>query len=236
MKISKIASGLFFSIIASGMIVSCTQPSGSKKDVALTSELDSVSYAIGIDIGNNLKKNGVDNLNTDAIAKGFADVFAGSETMIESADANQYVMKYFNKMRDKKAAENLKAAEEFLKENGQKEGVQTTASGLQYKIITEGTGPKPTATDMVKVYYKGMLTNGTGFDSTTKENPAQFRVNGVIKGWSEALQLMPVGSKWMLYVHPDLGYGTRGNGGLIQPNNALIFEIELEGIVDQSKK
>jgi FKBP-type peptidyl-prolyl cis-trans isomerase len=223
--------------MASALIVSCTQPMGSKKDVVLNTELDSVSYAIGVDIGNNLKKNyGIDSLSPDAIAKGFSDVFAGAQTKIEEADANKFVMNYFNKLRDKKAATNLKAAEEFLKENGTKEGVQTTASGLQYKVLKEGTGPKPTATDMVKVYYKGTLIDGTPFDSTTNENPAQFRVNGVIKGWTEALQMMPVGSKWMLYIHPDLGYGSRGQGRTIEPNSALIFEIELVDIVNPNKK
>ncbi len=151
---------------------------------------------------------------------------------IDPTVANKYVMDYFNKMRAKKGEKNMKDAEEFLKENGTKDGVKTTASGLQYKIIQEGTGPIPTETDMVKVYYKGTLADGREFDGTTEGNPAQFRVNGVIRGWTEAIMLMPVGSKWTLYVHPDLAYGANPRqGGIIEANHLLIFDLELLEIV-----
>jgi FKBP-type peptidyl-prolyl cis-trans isomerase FklB len=228
MKITKITRGLFFLLATVALFVSCSQQGGSKKDVKLSNELDSVSYAIGIDIATNLKKSGFEQVNSDAIAKGFADLFAGTEPLIKEEDANKYVMEFFNKMRTEKSEKNLKAAEDFLKENGSKEGVQTTASGLQYKVIQQGTGPIPTETDMVKVNYKGTLLDGTEFDGSTEGNPAQFRLNGVIKAWTEALMLMPVGSRWTVYVHPNLGYGTRPpQGSSIPANSLLIFDLEL---------
>lgn len=232
MKISKIAKGLFFTAAAVLMLAGCDQKGGSQKTGALTNELDSVSYSIGIDIASNLKKSGFEQINSDAIAKGFADIFAGTEPAIDPTVANKYVMDYFNKMRARKGEKNMKDAEEFLKENGTKDGVKTTASGLQYKIIQEGTGPIPTETDMVKVYYKGTLADGREFDGTTEGNPAQFRVNGVIRGWTEAIMLMPVGSKWTLYIHPDLAYGANPRqGGIIEANHLLIFDLELLEIV-----
>jgi FKBP-type peptidyl-prolyl cis-trans isomerase FklB len=234
MKISKIAKGLFFAATAVIMLGSCDQMGGAKKSGALTNELDSVSYAIGIDIASNLQKSGFEEINADAISRGFADIFAKKEPAIDPEIANRYVMDYFNNMRSKKAEKNLTAAKEFLKENGSKSGVITTASGLQYKVIQEGTGTIPTETDMVKVYYKGTLADGREFDGTTEGNPAQFRVNGVIRGWTEALTLMPVGSKWTLYIHPDMAYGANPRqGGIIEANHLLIFDIELLEIVKQ---
>lgn len=234
MKIFKNTAG-FIMILAIIGLSACNQmqtSTSSSSDVTLSSELDSVSYAIGIDIGNNLKKSGFDEINPNAIAKGFADVYDSAADIWEAQAANAYVMNYFKKVADRKAEANLKAAEDFLAANKEKEGVVTTESGLQYKIIKEGTGPKPLATDKVKVYYKGTLMDGTVFDETKDDNPAQFTVNGVIKGWIEALQLMPVGSKWELYIHPDLAYGANPRkGGPIQPNDMLIFEIELLEIV-----
>jgi len=232
MKITKITKSLFFSVTAISLFVSCGQLGGSKKDVTLNNELDSVSYAIGIDIATNLKKNGFDDINSDAIAKGFSDLFAGVEPKIGAEDANRYVMNYFERIRTRKSDANLKEAENFLTENGKKEGVQTTASGLQYKIIQTGNGPVPTETDMVKVYYKGILINGKEFESTEENNPAQFRINGVIKGWTEALKLMPAGSKWTLYIHPNLAYGNRPpQGSNIESNSLLIFDLELLEVV-----
>lgn len=228
MKILKITTGLFFLLAASFLFVSCSQQSGAKKEVILETELDSVSYAIGIDIAGNIKKSGFETINSDAIAKGFEDIFAENVPLIDPEVANQFVMNYFTKIRDSKGQKNLDEAVQFLAENGQKDGVHTTESGLQYKIITEGTGPIPTAEDKVSVYYKGTLIDGREFDATEEGNPAQFGVGGVIKGWTEALQLMPVGSKWMLYIHPDLAYGANPRpGGIIEANHLLIFEIEL---------
>ena len=235
MKISKITTGLFLIMATMIFLVSCEQPSGtSSKDVALNNDLDSVSYAIGVDIATNLKKSGFDEVNSAAIAKGFDDIFADVDPLMDPTAANKYVMDYFNKARSKKGEKNLEEAVAFLAENGAKEGIQTTESGLQYKVITEGSGAIPTATDMVKVNYRGTLIDGQEFDASSPENPAQFKVNGVIKGWTEALELMPVGSKWELYIHPDLAYGENPRpGGIIEANHMLIFEIELLEIVKQ---
>ncbi len=231
---STITKGLFFSITAMFLLVSCDQMTGEKKEVKLETELDTVSYAIGLDIATNLKKSGFDEINSDAIAKGFADIFADGETLMDPTEANKYVMDYFNKAREKKGENNLKEADEYLAANKDKDGVQSTESGLQYKIITEGTGPIPAETDMVKVNYRGTLIDGREFDASTEGNPAQFRVNGVIKGWTEALKLMPVGSKWELYIHPDLAYGVNPRpGGIIEANHCLIFELELLEIVQK---
>lgn len=210
------------------MINSCSVAPGSSKNVTLKNDLDSVSYAIGIDIAGNLKQNGFDDINPEVIAKGFEDVFNEAEYMMDPEMANQYVMNYFTKARDKKALTNLQESEDFLSKNKDKEGVMTTESGLQYKVIQAGTGPVPTEADRVSVNYRGTLIDGTEFDATEPGNPARFPVTGVISGWTEALLMMPVGSKWELYIHPDLAYGSQPRqGGPIQPNNALIFEIEL---------
>ena len=228
----KITTGLFLSLAAMLLFMACDQLSETKKEVTLNTDLDSVSYAIGVDIAMNLKKSGFDEVNSAAIAKGFDDIFADVDPLMDPAMANRYVMDYFNKAKSKKGEKNLVEAVEFLKENGSKEGVQTTESGLQYRIITEGSGPVPTETDMVKVNYKGTLIDGQEFDATKEGSPTQFRVNGVIKGWTEALLLMPVGSKWELYIHPDLAYGANPRpGGIIEANHMLIFEIELLEIV-----
>lgn len=228
----RLIKGLAFSL-AAVLMVSCSGQMGSKKEVALNNELDSVSYAIGIDIATNLKKSGFEDINTDALAKGFSDVYTEKEDIMDSREANNLVMTYFNKEKQRKAEKNLEEAEVFLAENKDKEGVITTESGLQYKVITEGTGPRPAETDRVKVRYIGTLIDGREFDASGPDNPATFRVNGVIKGWIEGLQLMPVGSTYQFFVHPDLAYGANPRqGGMIEPNHMLIFEVELLEIVE----
>lgn len=225
--------GLFFSITAI-LMISCSGQMSSKKEATIENEIDSVSYAIGIDIANSLKKSGFDNLNIGAMSKGFEDVYSGKEDLMDPMVANGIVRSYLNKERQRKADENLKEAVAFLEENKTKEGVITTESGLQYKVITEGTGPKPAETDKVKVNYRGTLIDGTEFDASQPDSPAQFRLNGVIRGWTEGIQLMPVGSKYEFFVHPDLAYGANPRqGGLIEPNDLLIFEVELVEIVEQ---
>jgi FKBP-type peptidyl-prolyl cis-trans isomerase FklB len=225
MRILKTVIGLSLLSVVIFMI-SCENPSSTQKEATIENELDSVSYAIGIDIATNLKNSGFEELNIGAMAKGFEDIYNESEGLMDARTANSYVMAYFNKERQRKAEINLEEAEKFLEENKGKEGVVVTESGLQYKIITEGTGEKPAATDEIKVHYKGTLIDGREFDATTEGNPAKFRVNGVIKGWIEGLQLMPVGSKWEFYIHPDLAYGTNPRqGGIIEPNHMLIFEV-----------
>jgi FKBP-type peptidyl-prolyl cis-trans isomerase FklB len=233
MKMKNNVLGLLMFIAASMLMISCENQLGSTANVTLDTELDSVSYAIGIDIASNIKKSGFEDINPDVIAKGFADIYAEDELLMDAQAANTYVMAYFNKARERKTTKNLEEAVAFLDENKEKEGIFTTESGLQYKVLVEGTGPMPLETDQVKVNYKGSLADGREFDASQEGSPAQFRVNGVIKGWIEALQLMPVGSKWELYIHPDLAYGANPRqGGIIEANHMLIFEIELIEITE----
>ncbi len=215
--------------------VSCQQ-SGTKK-VKLESNIDSVSYAIGILVGaNNLQqlKNapGGDEMNIDAMSAAFSMASSEGETAITEEEANALVRSFFENQGKKEAQENLEKGNAFLEENKKRPGVTTTESGLQYEILTEGNGPKPVAEDRVRVHYHGTLIDGTVFDSSIDNGePAVFGVGQVIPGWTEALQLMPVGSKWKVYLPANIAYGERGAGGDIGPNSALIFEVELLEIV-----
>jgi len=193
--------------------------------------MDSVSYSLGISVANNLKNSGFESIETDAMSSAFNDVFSGKEERITEEDANLLIQEYFLALSEKKSQEATAEGSSFLVENAKKEGVITTSSGLQYEIITNGTGATPTETDQVTVHYHGTLIDGTVFDSSVdRGQPATFPVNGVIPGWVEALQLMNVGSKYKLYIPSDLAYGERGAGGSIGPNATLIFEVELLSI------
>ncbi len=211
--------------------------SGSASSSTLTTPKEKLSYAIGMNIGKNLHRDGVD-VDPKLLSQGLKDGLAGGQTEMTDQEAQAAVAELQANMRKKQeekmsqsAETNKKEGDAFLAANKAKEGVVTLPSGLQYKILKVGTGPKPTATDSVVCNYRGTLINGTEFDSSYKRGqPATFPVNGVIKGWTEALQLMPVGSKWQLFVPPDLAYGTRGAGNEIPPNATLIFEVELESI------
>ncbi len=200
-------------------------------EVDMTNETSKISYSLGVNVASSIKNQGMEKVDTAAVAKAFGDVFANRKTDIEPLQAQQALQAYFgelqNKLIEKQSAEGAK----FLALNSMKEGVVSLPSGLQYKIIKQGTGEKPKATDQVKTHYKGMLVDGTKFDSSyDRGQPAVFGLNQVIKGWTEALQLMPVGSKWELYIPHYLAYGAQGKGS-IGPYNALIFEIELIEIV-----
>lgn len=205
-------------------------------DSAPTEPKDKNSYSIGFDIGSSLKKTGIE-LNDSMLAKGIADAVSGAKPALSEEEIQKTLMSLQTEMRNKamekqKAAgdENKKSGEAFLAANKGKDGVKTTASGLQYKILTEGKGAKPKASDTVKVNYRGTLVDGTEFDSSYKRGePITFPVNGVIPGWTEALQLMPVGSKWQLFIPANLAYGEQGPPG-IGPNSTLIFDVELLGI------
>jgi len=213
------------------------QNSGSKGDVKLTSKNDSVSYALGVLIGENNKQQmknapGVDQLDKKILIAAFEKAFLGDSVQIKPQKCNEKVQAFFNQLSKAEGDKNLKEGEEFLAKNKTKSGVVTTASGLQYEIIKAGTGPKPTAEQEVKCHYVGTTIDGKEFDSSVKRGePATFPVNRVIPGWTEALQLMPVGSKWKLYIPASLAYGERGAGQDIKPNSALIFEVELLEIV-----
>ncbi|MDQ2178123.1 FKBP-type peptidyl-prolyl cis-trans isomerase [Marinifilum sp. D714] len=211
-------------------LVSCNQ--NGNKDVALNNQIDSVSYSIGINFGTNLKKSNITEFNEAAILAGIYDVIEGDSLKIELRESGSVINNYMRALQTKIGEENIAKGEKFLSENAKKEGVITTASGLQYRVITEGTGEKPAATDQVKVHYRGTTIDGKEFDSSFKRNqPATFAANRVIKGWTEALQLMPVGSKYELFIPAKLAYGPRGAGGDIGPNETLIFEVELLEIV-----
>lgn len=203
----------------------------AEKKVNLDDELQKFSYSFGLTIGNNLKTIGYDSLAYQAVAVALQDVMKGNEKMDQQA-AQQYVQTAFQKLEEEEGKRQSAEGVAFLAENAKKEGVQVTESGLQYTVITEGSGPVPVATDKVKVHYSGMLIDGTVFDSSVERGePIVFGVTGVIKGWQEALQLMPVGSKWKVYIPQELGYGARGaGGGAIPPYAALIFDVELLAI------
>ena len=198
---------------------------------------DSVSYSIGMDIGRNLKGQMID-VNPDALAQALKDMTGDGKPMLTDVQARSVMMAFQTQMmathaeRMKAASEkNKKDGEAFLAENKKKDGVVTLPSGLQYKVLTMGNGRKPTANDKVTLNYRGTLIDGTEFDNSYKRGePAVFPVSGIIKGLSEALQLMPVGSKWQIVVPSDIAYGEQGAGGQITPNAVLVFEIELLGI------
>jgi FKBP-type peptidyl-prolyl cis-trans isomerase len=210
--------------------------------LVLKTEKDKASYAIGMNIGKglaeNMKKDQVE-VNNDILLRGLKDALAGNKSLLTDEQIQAALTTLQNDLRkhqqelhDAEVAKNSSAGTAFLAANKAKPGVVTLPSGLQYKIITEGNGPKPTANDVVLCNYKGTLIDGTEFDSSYKRGkPASIPVGKVIKGWTEALQMMPVGSKWQLYIPPTLGYGEAGtNGGPIGPNATLIFEVELMSI------
>jgi len=185
-----------------------------------TNTMDSISYAFGIVLGNNLKQQKIDDLNLDDLSKGIEAVINGTATM-DNRTATQLVNDHMTKAQMSKGLA-------YLAENKKRPEVKTLPSGLQYEVLKEGTGAKPVSTDKVTTHYHGTLLDGTVFDSSVNRGePASFPVNGVIQGWQEALVLMPVGSKWRLYVPSDLAYGARGAGGSIGPHETLIFDVEL---------
>lgn len=190
--------------------------------------MDKLSYALGLVIGHNLKEMGVDNLNGADFAQAVADVLAGKATAMTNAEAQQTVATYMQEKEAEKGKAAREAGEKFLAENAKKEGVTVTASGLQYVVLTEGSGRKPSATDNVKCHYEGRLTDGTVFDSSYRRGePAVFPLNGVIAGWTEGVQLMGEGAKFRFFIPYNLAYGERGAGGSIPPYAALVFDVEL---------
>ena len=194
--------------------------------------MDKISYALGLSIGNNFMSSGIKNVDFESFLKGMQDVINGSEAAISYEEAQQVLNDFFGKLQEDRLELNLKAGEEFLAINKNRPGVVTLPSGLQYEILKEGNGPKPKATDQVKCHYHGTLIDGTVFDSSVERGqPATFGVNQVIPGWVEALQLMPVGSKWKLFIPSNLAYGKAGAGQSIEPNSTLIFEVEILDIV-----
>jgi FKBP-type peptidyl-prolyl cis-trans isomerase len=230
-------------IAAMGMVVvSCNQ--GVNTNVGLNSALDSVGYAIGVNYGAGLKEQaktlpGGGSINIDALVAGFVTAIKGDSgnLKITAEAAGPFLNQYFTAQQEKEG-ENTKAeGDAFLAANKGQAGVITTESGLQYKVLTEGSGPRPAAEDQVKVHYTGKLLDGTVFDSSVQRGePLTIGVGQVIKGWTEVMQIMPVGSKYQVWIPSDLAYGPQGAGQLIKPNSTLEFEVELLEIVKDEKK
>jgi FKBP-type peptidyl-prolyl cis-trans isomerase FklB len=228
MKRAIVLAVLAFSAAASAQEATTPAPSTEK---------EKLSYALGMNLAGQLKSQSVD-VDPAAFAQGFRDAFTGAKTAMTAEEARAVMSAFQEQMRSKQTAmmaqtaeKNKKEGEAFLAANKAKEGVVALPSGLQYKIVKPGTGPKPTIDDTVVCHYKGTLIDGTEFDSSYRRNePAKFPVKGVIRGWTEALQLMPVGSTWQLFVPSALAYGERGAGAQIGPNATLIFEVQLISI------
>ncbi|MFZ5429868.1 MAG: FKBP-type peptidyl-prolyl cis-trans isomerase [Bacteroidota bacterium] len=234
----KIKSLLLFATIVAFSAASCQQGISGKK-VNLKSEHDSTSYALGILIGQQ-NKQGLENfpggsdLDVTIMAQAFLQYLKGEETQMDPTEANEVVGKFFESANNREAQKNLEEGNAFLEKNKSRSGVVTTESGLQYEVITKGEGPLPTENDVVKVHYHGTLIDGKVFDSSVdRGEPVEFQLGQVIPGWVEALKLMPVGSKWKIFIPGNLGYGERGAGGDIGPNSVLIFDVELIDIVTE---
>ena len=228
---------MFVQLVAIVVLVVFAGFADAQDKPVLKTDKDKVSYSIGLDIGTNFKRQSVD-LDQKALAAGIADGMSGGKPLLTEDEVRKVLAQFQQQMAAKAqqmaqqlADKNLKEGEVFLAENKKKKGVVTLPSGLQYRVITAGTGKIPKATDTVTTHYRGTLIDGTEFDSSYKRGePASFPVNGVVKGWTEALQLMKVGSKWQLVIPSNLAYGPQGAGQAIGPNATLIFEIELLSI------
>jgi FKBP-type peptidyl-prolyl cis-trans isomerase FklB len=222
-----IALAICFSTAA---LLSCEGQKG-KTSVGLKTTADSVSYSIGVSIGSNMKKDGLDSLNLDILKEAIRAALKGDSLMLDATSSQSVIQNYLNAKQKQKGEVNTEAGKKFLAENKSKPGVKVLPDGLQYIVIKEGTGPTPTATDTVSVHYHGTLIDGTVFDSSIERGePAEFPVGAVIKGWTEALQMMKVGSKYKLFIPSELAYGDRAAGPKIGANSTLIFEVELLGI------
>ena len=227
--------GIFIVLLM--IAISCTSSEKVVETPQLTDYMDTVSYSVGVDIGKSFRLQEMD-INPDAMARGLSDAFSDKETALTDEEIQSTLINFRQEFQQKqreiaqrKAQEAAVAEESYLAESASKEGVVSLPSGLQYKVITPGDGPSPLTTDKVKVHYKGSLADGTIFDSSyDRGQPTSFTVSGVIKGWTEALLLMQVGSKWELTIPSKLGYGTRGSGDRIPPNSTLLFEVELLAI------
>ncbi len=233
-------SSVFVAVSLVAVMASCQKSNQSVGKVVLKSETDSLSYALGINIAQSFKQGKLDEINYKALARAIQDYYKNDSSNIKMNDeaAMKYIQEFLNKREQKIANKNLEESNKFLEENKTKEGVIVDSTGLQYKVITEGTGAQPTAEDVVKVHYTGTLADGTKFDSSyDRGEPAQFKLNQVIKGWTIGVQKMKVGAKYMFYIPADLGYGTQVRpGGPIGPNQALVFEVELLEIVKETAK
>jgi FKBP-type peptidyl-prolyl cis-trans isomerase FklB len=230
MKKSLLAAVLFCGITATAQkkVTPVKKPVTSAP--VLKNVIDSASYAIGVSVASFYKQQGMKQLNAALVSRAITDILGGKKPLLDDMQANTVMMRYINQASETKAKPNIAAGQKFLAQNKTKPGVKTTASGLQYEVVVAGTGPKPTASDSVTCHYAGTLINGTEFDNSYKRGePITFAVGGVIKGWTEALQLMNVGSKYKLYIPQELAYGTHETGS-IPAGSVLLFEVELLAI------
>ena len=228
---------VIFSILASVSILLATSCGGGKANykVSLKNDHDSASYYFGYFQGKSLADQGLDEINTDAVAKGWRDALKGVEEEPNMDEVNMFMQQYFMTVQLRASEKGLKEGQDFLEANKKKSGVVTLPSGLQYKIIREGAGVKPTLDDMVDVVYHGTMIDGSVFDSAKERgDTATFDVGGVVAGFSEALTLMNEGSIWEVYIPSELGYGENGNYS-IQPNTVLIFEIDLVKVIKSNE-
>lgn len=220
------------SLFAQSKKKSAAMASAPLAAVKLKNQTDSLSYSIGIMVASFYKQQGITNINDTMVNKAIKDKMSGDSTLLTEQQCNQVLMGFIEKAKADKAAAAKKQGEVFLSSNKTKPGVVTTASGLQYLVLKEGTGPKPTINDKVKCDYEGRLIDGTIFDSSIKQGkPIEFAVNGVIAGWTEALQLMNTGSKYRLFIPSNLAYGDQQMGSDIKPGSTLIFDVDLIEIV-----
>ena len=213
-------------VFAGAMLAGCQQPEQQMPETPIdgTSDVESASYLIGFRQAQNIQAQGGDIIDMQAYAQGTKDAIAGNESQVPEENEEQLMAVLSTALTEQKTA----SSETFMQENAARPEVVTTESGLQYEVLVEGSGAKPSATDTVVTHYHGTLTDGTVFDSSVERgSPASFPVNRVIAGWTEALQMMGVGSKWRLVIPPELAYGARGAGGAIPPNATLVFEVEL---------
>lgn len=218
--------------ITTGMVAQTKSVKKPAAPVQMKTQVDSVSYALGMSLASFYREQGLKTINASLVNKGINDVIKGGKPLLTEEQMNMSISNYLQQLKAEKAAGNKKAGAAFLAANKTKPGVVATASGLQYQVLKEGNGPKPTINDKVKCHYTGTLIDGTEFDSSVKRGqPAEFPLNGVIRGWTEALQLMPVGSRWRLFLPSELAYGDNQAGQQIAPGSTLIFDVELLDIV-----
>lgn len=234
----KLIAALLLSSVAASAQVKKTAPAAkpvaktaakpaAPATAALRTINDSASYAIGVSVANFYSQQGLSNINTKVVARAIEDVLAKKGVLLSDQQCNQVMMQIMTRAQDQKAQVHIQAGEKFLAENKTKPGIQTTPSGLQYEVLTQGTGVKPLATDTVKVNYRGTLLNGEEFDNSYKRGqPISFPLNGVIAGWTEGVQLMSTGSKYRFFIPHTLGYGTN-EAGSIPAGSTLVFEVEL---------
>lgn len=238
MTLSKIfAATLLFWLAGCERVADEPEPAKDAPAQAITGDVAQASYSVGYMVASNMNDQFAGKLDTAAFIAGAQDRFDGKDRQVNQADAERALATLSQQLQADmatKAQDNLTAGAEFLAENGKREGVVTTESGLQYEVLVAGDGAKPTLADTVRTHYQGTLIDGQIFDSSiARGEPISFPLKGVIRGWTEALQLMPVGSKWRLFIPPELAYGNRAAGD-IPPNSTLIFDVELLGIEDAS--